>query len=162
MSIGFVMSGPDNDSYMLRGPGSPPVCGSCGLLSGRAWVDPGFELRDRRFDVSYTYDGYLIVSQRFKDVADGVGTRFIGLPSISGFYALVVENVLPFDTVRRKTRFEQRATSAGGTSWWSAPPQRFSRSTESCLISCSARTSSSGRATSNTRSSSRGRPWQTA
>lgn len=113
MTIGFLLDGPDNDSYMLGGPGSPPVCGTCGLVSDRAWIDPGFQLRDKRFDVSATYDGYLIVSERFREIADGPGARFIALPSATGFYSLIVDNAVPFDAARRKTRFEQLCAECG-------------------------------------------------
>jgi hypothetical protein len=70
-------------------------------------------MRVRRFDVSYTYDGYLIVSERFRDIAEEAGTRCISLPSVSGFYSLLVENEVPFDTVRRRTRFEQPCDECG-------------------------------------------------
>jgi hypothetical protein len=113
MSVGYVLSGPDNDSYMLRGPGSAPVCSSCGLLTDATWVDPDFELVDDRFDVSYTYDGYLIVSERFRAIAEGPGTQFIELAGVRAFYSLVADDVVPFDAARRKTRFEQLCVECG-------------------------------------------------
>jgi hypothetical protein len=107
MTVGFVLSAPDNDSYMLRGTTQYPACSTCGLVCDREWIDPAFEVQDTRFDASYTYDGYLIVSERFRAITDTPGAHFIDLPSSPGFYSLVIANVVPFDAVRRKTLFEQ-------------------------------------------------------
>ena len=89
------------------------MCSTCGLVVDRSWIDPAFELRDSRFDASYTYDGYLIVSDRFRLLTDGPGARFIPLPSSPGFYSLVVDDRVQFDAVRRKTVFEQPCGECG-------------------------------------------------
>jgi hypothetical protein len=111
--VGFALSVPDNDSYMLAGGGPPSACSTCGLINDRTWVDPGFELQKAQFDASYTYDGYLIVSERFRSVTDGPGAHFVALPSSPGFYSLVVDNRVPFDAARRKTVFEQPCDECG-------------------------------------------------
>jgi hypothetical protein len=82
-------------------------------VTDRRWVDPSFKLTDDRFDASYTYDGYLIVSERFRSITDGPGVRFIGLLSDPGFYSLVVQNVVMFDAKRRQTIFEQPCGECG-------------------------------------------------
>jgi hypothetical protein len=83
------------------------------LVNDRAWIDPAFELRNTRFDASYTYDGYLIVSRRFRAIAETPGALFIDLPSCPGFYSLVIDNLVQFDAVRRKTTFEQPCAECG-------------------------------------------------
>jgi hypothetical protein len=113
VTVGFVLSAPDNDSYMLRGGVERPTCATCALVSDRAWIDSTFELHNTRFDASYTYDGYLIVSKRFRSITESPGARFIDLPASQGFYSLVIENLVPFDAVRRRTILEQRCDQCG-------------------------------------------------
>jgi hypothetical protein len=111
--IGYVLGAPDNGSFMLVEDSLAPRCSSCGLVADLGWINPRFDLRDKRFDASYTYDGYLIVSERFRVVADAAGGRYIELPSIPGFYSLVVDRVVPFDSARRGTIFERPCEECG-------------------------------------------------
>jgi hypothetical protein len=78
------------------------------MVTDRGWIDPGFKPGRIDLDASYTYDGYLIVSERFRSLAAGDGVRFHELPSAPGFYSVVVDNVVQFDTARRRTTFERR------------------------------------------------------
>jgi hypothetical protein len=84
-----------------------PRCPKCGVKTDRYWIDPGFVLRKRGFDASYTYDGYLIVTERLRSLLEKGTARFLTLPSEPGFHVLVAEEVVPFDSGRRQTRFEQ-------------------------------------------------------
>jgi hypothetical protein len=113
MTIGFALSAPDNDSYMLSDEGAYPACPTCGLATDRTWIDPEFRPAVGRFDASYTYDGYLIVSERLRSVAESPQARFISLPSAPGFYSLVIEAVVPFDVERRNTVFEKPCATCG-------------------------------------------------
>lgn len=106
--LGYCVLGPDNDLHMLGWDAPHPVCPRCGIAVDKEWVDPGFKLAKTRYDLSYTMDGYVIVSERFRGFAHGRGARFIPLPSSGGFYSLRVDEVVPFDTKRRRTRFEDR------------------------------------------------------
>lgn len=103
---GFSLNAPDNDSYMLRGPTAHTSCSTCGMALDSGWVDPLFQLVRRDFEVSYTYDGYLIGSQRFRQMTTGRGPSFIDLQSVPGWYAVSVDSVVKFDAARRKTKFE--------------------------------------------------------
>ena len=113
MSRGYLLSAPDNDSFMLRGPTPHPTCDACGLLTDREWIEPRFQLSRRDLDLSFTYDGYLIASRRFADFASERGARCVSLPSEPGYRALLADHVLAFDAARRRTRFENRCESCG-------------------------------------------------
>lgn len=71
------------------------------------WIDPSFTLpAGRRLDASYTFDGRLVVSDRFRSASKAfAGARFLPLPSLGGWYLLVVTDTVPFDAVRRATHF---------------------------------------------------------
>ena len=113
MTVGVALSAPDNDSYMLADGASFPACRTCGLVTDRTWVDPVFKPVETCFDASYTYDGYLIVSERFRSIAESATTRFVPLASAAGFYSLVIEAVVPYDVERRKTILEQPCQTCG-------------------------------------------------
>jgi hypothetical protein len=99
------LSAPGNDTYMLSGDAPHPACPECGFVVNHDWVDPGFGLTRKQYDASFTYDGYLIVSQAFRNAADDRDLKYTALPSAPGFYALQVVPVLRFDVERRETRF---------------------------------------------------------
>lgn len=122
MIVGYQISGRDNDSYMLgeetrkaetpeeyefydwrftfNGGQHPATCTKCGRKIDPNFVDPNFKLRKKRLDISTTYDGYTIVSERFKNFCmneniDGI--EFIKLPSQPGFYWFRLNRILVVD-----------------------------------------------------------------
>lgn len=122
MIVGYQISGHDNDSYMLgeetrkaetpeeyefydwrftfNGGQHPATCTKCGRKIDPNFVDPNFKLRKKRLDISTTYDGYTIVSERFKNFCmneniDGI--EFIKLPSQPGFYWFRLNRILVVD-----------------------------------------------------------------
>ena len=126
-----LVDGQDNDSYAFRN--YPPLnnyqrihqkltpdmsgaiyqvvhrCESCGELTSK-WNEPLINLfiKKRRFDISITYDGVLIASQRFKTIYDAnhlLGLIFHQLPVDGEFFAIHALKVVEFDAERRKTRF---------------------------------------------------------
>ena len=113
MTIAFALSAPDNGSYMLRGDAPHPACPTCGMVSDRTWVDPGFTLRTSDFDASYTFDGYLIVSERFRNAVPDDGLRFLELESLPGFFVLDSQNEVAFDAARRGTKFDRKCGECG-------------------------------------------------
>jgi hypothetical protein len=100
-----MISGPDNDSSMLVDASDAPRCPRCGFALDRAWINPRFRLTVKRWDVSFTYDGYLIVSQRFRDALGNRGAVYGDLPSEPSFFTLRAEEQVEFDAERRRTRF---------------------------------------------------------
>lgn len=74
------------------------------------WDEPlsNFVIKKRRLDISITYDGMLIASQRFKsfyDANDLSGLVFRQLPGDRDFSAIHAVKVVEFDAERRKPRF---------------------------------------------------------
>lgn len=112
-AIGFVLSATDNGSFKLRGNASHPSCSSCGFATVRDWIDPAFRLTGLRRDASYTYDGYFVVSDRFVAVVGKHAASFLELPAEPGFFAVVPQVVVAFDSERRGTRFEDLCSACG-------------------------------------------------
>ena len=106
--IGYLLSAEDNDGFMFQGDEQPPGCPHCGFVTDRSWVNPSFRLAPRHaVDVSYTYDGCLIVSDRFRVVASRFsGADYTPLPSQPGWCVMTALQTVPFDSRRRKTRYE--------------------------------------------------------
>ena len=113
MLLGYSISYPDNESYMLRGPSPHPKCEECGFVLDHEWIDPQFRLIQPYADLSATYDGYTIATERFCDFASKHGGRCIELPSAPGFSSFRVDERIAFDSVRRKTRFAKRCSICG-------------------------------------------------
>jgi hypothetical protein len=64
----FVLWAADNDSYWTPDLKSPAwCCIVCGSKLSRCMSSPGFSLKRQGYDVSMTYDGYLIGSRKFLD-----------------------------------------------------------------------------------------------
>ena len=102
----YVLSAPDNDSHMLTHAPESMRCGSCGRSLDPRWVDPAFRLRQTAWDASFTYDGYLIVSEKFREVVGDRGAYYLDLPSEPSFFVLRPAATVRFDAVRRRTTFE--------------------------------------------------------
>jgi hypothetical protein len=113
----------------------------------RSVLDPAFRLGRRGRDASFTYDGCLIVSERFRSVADGLGAVFRELPSEPGYFAMfVTDEVVAFDVEARRVRMlhwcgvcERFTQVAGATPvylrQWRVLPDRFV-ATDVCFGSC--------------------------
>ena len=120
--IGYKLSGHDNDSYMLGeetrkaltdeerqyfdwrfvkdGNQHPATCPKCGRKLDADYVDPNFRLCKKSMDISSTYDGYTIVSEKFRLFCKSQaisGIEFIGLPMQTEHYRLVVRNIIEID-----------------------------------------------------------------
>ena len=130
MIIGYQLSALDDDSAML-GPdtyrpsprrgfhdwrygsnGVPHVatCPSCGRKTDPNYVSPTYRVRKRRRDATATYDGYTLVSARFKADCEREGwggIEFVRLPADDQFFWLRPNRIVEFDAVRRETRFEE-------------------------------------------------------
>lgn len=124
-AIAYLLSGHDNDSYMLGeetrkattaeeseffdwrflkdGKQHPATCPKCGRKIDPDYIDPAFKLSKKRMDVGSTYDGYTIVSDKFKSFCESRGVKdiaFVSLPSQPKHYRLVAHNILEIDTAK--------------------------------------------------------------
>jgi hypothetical protein len=104
--LGFALYGPDNDSYMIGAGDAFPACAACGRLTDPYWVNPAFRLRRPHLDISYTYDGFMIVSEEFRALSAAEGVQFVAVPMTPRHFHLVVEPIVAFDAERRHTRFD--------------------------------------------------------
>jgi hypothetical protein len=114
--LGQAVFGEDNDSYMYHDAPGVKRCPGCGYHLDPTFVDPGFRLVRRGFDLSYTYDGCCIASERVKTFCERQGypgMTFLPLPSTPGFFRLIVDRVVEFDAVRRETRFGSNCPVCG-------------------------------------------------
>ncbi len=112
MIIGYDFYGPDNDSYMHD---NYRKCFSCGARLDYN-INPNFKLKIKKYDISYTYDGYLIVSKMFKNVCienNIEGIEFIDLPGEPEFFHIKSNKILQFDYEKRKTRFLNKCNTCG-------------------------------------------------
>ena len=135
MTLGFLVGMHDDDSYML-GPDTykpepsvfydwrfgkdgvphPATCGTCGRKTDPDYVSPVFRVKRRNRDITCTYDGYTLVSRRFKDVCEGAscaGAVFVPLPADEAFFWLRSDRTIAFDAVARGTRFEKPCPACG-------------------------------------------------
>lgn len=133
----FRLSLRDNDSYAFRGypslteyqrlhqeivpdmSGAPRAevrrCTACGQLLNK-WDEPLVELviKKRTLDISITYDGVIIASERFRSVYEAQALRglsYQALPDDGTFYSVRAIKAVPFDADRRKTRFINQCPS---------------------------------------------------
>ncbi len=112
----FSVTGHDNGLYFFYGRDDVARCDACGQLS-RKWEEELRPVRGPRrlkLDVSTSYDGVGVVSQRFREVYEAAGLTGLRFLSIGarGFVVLA-DAVVEFDPVGRGTRFEKHCESCG-------------------------------------------------
>lgn len=105
-----------NDLYAFYGRPEVPRCPSCGNLVDK-WnvhylqVDVPVSLR---LDISMTYDGVTIVSAKFVQVVEDNKLRGLRFhPVGNGFRVLLASRRVVFDSVSRRTRFENQCRACG-------------------------------------------------
>jgi hypothetical protein len=106
--------------YMLHGVPHPATCTMCYRKTDAEYFDRNFRVNKRSWDFGSTYDGYEIVSHRFRDFCKRLrltGLRFVRLPADPTFYWLRVLRVLAFDAKRRGTRFQQFCPQCKAYCW---------------------------------------------
>jgi len=108
MILGFSLDGPDNKSWMWEDHVTQDSCPNCGLWRLPEIVNPRFRLLVKKWDLSYTYDGFVIVSDRFRKVTESMevdGCEFVTLPYEPKHFVLSVKPELEVDFIRRETVF---------------------------------------------------------
>jgi hypothetical protein len=111
-TIGYVFFGHDNGSYAFF-ERDVPRC-ACGLYDDKWNQMPlDFRLSNRSLDVSATYDGVKVVSERVRQIyiREGwSGLEFRALSLEPGFFQVISTVIVAFDVLKRKTRFLDRCT----------------------------------------------------
>ncbi len=136
MIIGYGISVQDDDSYMLGedsfkpkdnggfydwrfgkdGMPHPATCKTCGSKINPDYVNAAYRVLKRKRDITFTYDGYTLVSNRLRDYLrehNYPGVELITLPNDKDFYWLRSNRTIKFDIERRGTRFEKFCNTCG-------------------------------------------------
>jgi hypothetical protein len=120
MVVAKILFGRDNNSFMYDSV-YPYCCDSCHYAMKQE-VNRDFRLARQRYDASntnlypvrkhydasYTWDGYLIVSKRFKQFCEEKTYQnaiFHSIPKEPDFYFLESAKIIPLDYVRRNVQF---------------------------------------------------------
>ncbi len=114
--VGYALSAQDNDTYMF-GPDDPVErCGTCHYRRDLSAYNPRYKLKSYRRDLSATYDGFWIVTDRFRDFCTGQGYRDISFEEFAEdkrHFNFMPLTVVKFDAVSRMTSFEKLCPECG-------------------------------------------------
>jgi hypothetical protein len=100
--------------HRIRRGSNPVLCPDCGRKLDSSWVNPKFRVGRRSRDACATYDGYFLVSYRFKqtwEAAGHDGAVFQRLPNDTDFYSLRSDRIVAFDADRAGTRRQDYCSS---------------------------------------------------
>jgi hypothetical protein len=107
MILGYVISVPDIKTTMFANV-KLAECARFSNIYDLNLFDVNFRMRNKTYGISSTYDGFVIVSEKFKrfcETESYLGLEFINLPNAPGFYWFKTNNILEFDSNERETRF---------------------------------------------------------
>lgn len=106
MILGYLISPCEEDYYMFEG----LTLGNCANYSDIYHINkinPDLAIKSKK-NLFYIYEGFIIISERFKEFCEREryrGIEFIYLPGSPEFYWLKVNNIIEYDTDRRGTEF---------------------------------------------------------
>lgn len=109
MILGYAINGPDNDSYLNPSLYGKNICECLDYIRNREnYITKDFKIKKTKYDISYTYDGAVIVSTKFKNFCEMEGFKdleFYILKRQTDFYLFKATHTIEFDSTRRKTQF---------------------------------------------------------
>ena len=114
--IGYKLSAVDGDGYYFENAPATVFCPDCGSCVDDSYVPLSLRLGRSVYDACYTYDGRLIVSQKFKDFHDRHScgpAEFRIVNRKRRWYMFRPTRVLEFDAERRGTRFRRYCAACG-------------------------------------------------
>lgn len=111
-----VVDGDHNDLYAFYGRTDVPRCPSCRNLIDK-WNADYIQVEvptSMRMDISMTYDGVTIVSARFVQVVTDNKLRGLRFHDVGdGVSVLLANRRIAFDSVSRRTKFENQCSRCG-------------------------------------------------
>jgi len=109
----YSWGGPDNDNDILKKSLGVVRCPACNVALNKYELDfSQVEIHTGRWDVSATYDGFTIVSQRFAAVCAEHEFKGYSLqPLGKGGFVFLSERVLRVDVERSRLRFDEYCKS---------------------------------------------------
>jgi hypothetical protein len=125
--VGYILSGPDNGTFMFRRESEVKRCPVCGYRVDFLAYNPEYEFRRREADkydgyvkrgadFSSTYDLYDIVSDHFRAFCleqQYKGLAFGEFSNLNTHFSFMPDRIVPFDALRRTTNFEKLCRACG-------------------------------------------------
>lgn len=114
--VAYELSGSDNDSYMFSDADTIEKCDSCKFRIDFLKYNPNYFEKKLVSDLSATYDGFCVVSQKFRDFCLRKKYENLDFERFSNdkfHFNLKINNVVDFDFERRNTRFEKKCAKCG-------------------------------------------------
>lgn len=101
MTIGYMLIGSDNDTFMYEGVqhDNPTLCSRCGYIRQFDYHNPFYKQKRKNFDASHPYDFGFIVSLKFKEFCERnnyLNVEFKEFEQSVGFYQLIISQKVPF------------------------------------------------------------------
>ena len=124
--IGYELLRHDNGAFAFAERNDLRRCVECGHLLAK-WQESlaGLKIpRKRKSDISLTYDGLTVMSQKFKDVCKAnqlEGTVFAELPDDPGFFAFASNIIVSIDAEQGGVRYETKCSACGKFAWVGRP-----------------------------------------
>jgi len=107
MILGYVIIDPDNGENMFEN-ALQNKCANYSNIYDLNCINPSYQFRKKQYNISSTYEGFKIVSEKFKRFCEKEkyeGLEFVKLPKSDGFYWFKIHNIIEYDTDARKTQF---------------------------------------------------------
>jgi hypothetical protein len=109
MLQGYYLVANDNDSYIQEEFYKKEICECKDFVFNREkYLNEDIMITKKYLDCSYTYDGYFIVSKRFKlfyEKSNFMGLKFFKINKKYDLYYAKAFKSIEFDSKRRKTKF---------------------------------------------------------
>ena len=107
--VGYLIMGDDNSTFMYDDDmeSCSNRCSVCGELLERPIINPEFIIK-KKLDVSFTYDSYFVVSQKFLNEWNrlkGTGLNFTSIPNSKGFYVISANQIVEYDLIKSNVQF---------------------------------------------------------
>jgi hypothetical protein len=114
-----ILYGHDNGGYFLESAPEGVLCPQCGTCLDYAYAPDTLwsDERLKKYDVSYTYDSRMIVSEKFIDVNNMHGNSDLFIKALNTspvLYYIYLNRIIQFDFEKRKTAFEKPCSKCGG------------------------------------------------
>ncbi len=121
MVIGYTISGDDCGAWFFRTAPDDVICPKCKTCLNYDYTPENVApLNKAKGDVIATYDNQLLYSQKFVDFVRGIipfVPRFVRVCTKPDYYCLNPEVSVPFDSVKRGTRFGKKCDLCGNFMW---------------------------------------------
>lgn len=113
--VAKILMGPDEGKDMYKAL-PPNICPVCHTPLKRE-INPNYIVSNKRSCLRYTYDGFCIVTEEFKNFCilnHYPNLEFKEFPKSPGNYYFSPLDLFPLDPIRQKIRFEEHCSSCGG------------------------------------------------